>query len=206
MTKGSGAIVACAALGLMVCAGCTTRSSPEEPKPWEVKIVVGGRHVGTNQVAQWPPPLGECIEQKFIVDDLPVDKNTGKPASQVLLGFRHAGDARGTIDINGRQVFSGVTAIDRFASAIADAITKVVVCSIETALPGDANCSPIELSIKTTFVTRRLSTELLVVGTNVARICAPSGDFLLADMRLSEARPESDAGVEAAAEGGSDAR
>jgi hypothetical protein len=117
MTKSSGAIVARAVLGLGMYAGCTTRSSPEPPKPWSVNILVGGRHVGTNTVANWPPPAGTCIEQKFTVPDLPMDEKTGKPDPQVVLGFHHAGEARGTIEINGKPVFSGVTGIDRFASA-----------------------------------------------------------------------------------------
>lgn len=184
----------------------TTQGREDEaPKTWEVEILRGAQHVGTDPVTNWPPPLGACVETQFTVKDLPVDETTGKPASEVLLAFRHAGEPKGSIEINGTQVFSRVTAVDRFASAFGDLIAEVTVCAIASAFPGDPDCEPVEVPIETTFVGRRFSADVLVLGTNSARVCATAGDFLLADgLRLTEASSQGDAGAERDAEGEGD--
>jgi hypothetical protein len=188
----------CAFGGVVALLGAcvTTQSGPDEPDRWQVDVLRGAKHVGTERVADWPPPAGPCVEATFTVDELPLDPTTRRPPSQVLLAFRHAGAAGGTIDINGKQVFAGVTGIDRIASALADAIVDVTVCAIESAFPGDPDCDPVERPIKTTGITRRLATDTLVIGTNTARLCATGADFLVVDARLTEAPSTGDAGAQ----------
>src|SRR5262245_41329168 len=89
---------------LLVLASCvTTQDSPDPPKRWSVDVALGGRHIGTKTLAGWPPPLGACVDVDFVVNDFPVDTATKRPAAQVVFGFRHAGEPKGTIAINGKE-------------------------------------------------------------------------------------------------------
>lgn len=183
---------------------CTTTQSQEsENEKWEVEILHDATHIGIQTVQDWPPPKGRCIDVPFEVEELPTDRETKRPANEVLLAFRHAGSSDGSIAINGSLVFTKVTGVDRIASAIADAVVEVTVCAIESALPGDPDCEPKKVSIKTTGVTRRFKSELLVVGQNTARFCVTSDDFLISHVRLTEATAR-DGGTETDAEANAD--
>lgn len=152
-------------------------------------------------VAGWSPPLGTCIDQDFEITELPRTIDPAEVDEEVLLFFAHAGEARGSIELNGETVFEQVTLVDRLASAIASAIVEITVCAITSAFPGDQDCDPMEVQIETVTVTRRIPTSSLAVGTNAARVCATDGDFLLADgLGLREGPPrtaDDDAGTDA---------
>ncbi len=196
---------------LMALASCvTTQSVSDEPERWEVEVLRGAQHLGTESVANWPPPRGECLDETFSVPDLPIDRDTGAEAEEVLLAFTHVGEPRGLISINGEQQFTRVDFVDRLASAIASIVVDVTVCAISSAFPGDDNCQPIDVQVEGTSITRRFPSSLLVVGgSNTVRVCSTDGDFLLADgLRLREAPPltETDAGADAEPEAGDAAR
>jgi hypothetical protein len=173
-----------------------------EPEPWSAEVLSGTHHIGTETIADWPPPLGECIEGDFELVDLPTDPDTGEVDSTVSLSFHHAGERDGLIEINGTAVFSRVTWVDIVATAIADVLVDITVCTITSAFPGDPDCDPIAVDVETTSVSRGVSTELLNFGTNSYRVCAPGGDFLIAsgiqlrESSSSDESPDTDSGTD----------
>lgn len=190
-----------AVMGLASCAALFDPAEGEdsqggsEPEPWSAQVLEGTHHVGTETVADWPPPEGACIEGEFVLDDLPVDSETGQTAPYVALSFQHAGDRDGLIEVNGSTVFTRVSWRDIAATAFADVLVDITVCSIYSAFPGDPDCDPITVDVETTSVSRGLSTDLLDIGANTYRVCATESDFLIASgIRLSESSRSDDGG------------
>jgi len=164
------------------------------PEPWNTEVVTGALHVGTQTIATWPPPAGECIEGQFMLEDLPLDDNTDLAASRVNLFFNHAGAKDGLLEINDHVVFSRVTWLDTVADAFSDIIASVIVevaaCTVQTLAPGDPDCVATVHGVEATTIMREIPTENLSIGKNSYRVCATAGDFLVADgIRLKEAPP-----------------
>jgi len=178
---------------LTSCLPWPDETTADAPEPWSAEILNGAQHLGTGAVANWPPPLGKCIEGRFVLEDLPIDHDTGQTEPEVSLAFQHAGDQNGLLEINGVTVWSRVTLLDKLANAIADVLAEVIVCTVESAFPGDPSCDGVAHYIETTYVSRTISTADLSIGNNNYRICATDGDFLIADgVQLKESFSASD--------------
>ncbi|MCA9706316.1 MAG: hypothetical protein KDK70_10750 [Myxococcales bacterium] len=166
-----------------------------EPEPWRAEVLAGTHHLGVEAITNWPPPEGACIEGEFVLEELPADPETGEVPASVVLSFQHAGDRDGLIELNGTTVFTRVRLADILATALADLLVDITVCTITSALPGDPDCDPIVVDVETTWVSRSVPTEALSIGTNTYRVCTSDGDFLVAaGIELHESSSSDDDG------------